>query len=256
MSPRLIATVLAGLSLGAAAQGPKDATAAQPSRDALLESLAEEGGLDANKAKELRSQLEAELAMRTLLEKKAVDQGLDKIPKVAASVVLAKQNALAQAYLDKLELSLAPTEAEVKSDYESSFPSKKLAKVKFAIFTTAEEAAKALAMVASGKETIGELAKQGSDPFVASRGGDFGLVPLDALPDQVAAAIEAAPAKKLPASPIKTSHGHVLYELEAVSVGREKTFDQARPELEKRRRQMMLRSELARLKEEARKPRP
>jgi hypothetical protein len=223
-------------------------------QEELVRQLGAEAGLDEQKANGLRSQLESELAMRSLLEKRARAAGLDKLPRVAASVELAKQNALAQAYLEQMEKRLVPTEAELRSDYNSAYPEKRLAQVRFAIYTSEDKAAKGLDALKKGSATIEELARLGDDKLLAQKQGDFGMVPFDAMPDGVAAVIGAAPTKKWPDKPIKTMYGHMLYQLEGVKSGREKTYEAAKPELDSRRRQLMMRVELAKLRIEAQKP--
>lgn len=243
------ALVALGLSIsGWAADPVKKST---PSKDDLLERLVVEGGLDAQKALELRPQLEAELAMRSLLASRALAESLDKWPKVAASMELARQNALAQAYLDKMEQELAPTEAELLSDYHSAYPQKRLAKVKFALYASEQKAVAALDSLVKQSATIEEVAKRGDDQLVAQRQGNFGVVSLDAMPEQVAAAIAAEPTRKWPIEPVKTAYGYVLYELSGIETGRERSFEQAKQELEKRRKQLMMRVELAKIKEVA-----
>ena len=87
----------------------------------------------------------------------------------------------------------------------------------------------------------------GDDKLVAKAKGDFGWVALDALPVELAKAITADGAKR-PAAPVKTAFGHIVYELEASELRRAKSFQEAMPELEDRRRQMMMRVELAKLR--------
>lgn len=224
-------------------------------RDALLSRLARDAGFSAGKEADpaVRAQLESELKMREFLEKKAERAGLEKEPDVAASLRLARQNALAQAYLDQLEVKLVPTTKELKADYESAYPEKAMARAKFAIFASKDKAAEALAAVVAGKETIEAAAARGDDQLVANRGGDFGLVALDALPQEVAARVKSLPQKKFPEKPVSTVYGHVIYELSGLESGREKSFEKALPELEKTRKQMLMRAELSKIKLEAQK---
>lgn len=245
------ALALAALPLMGWAQTP-----AGPARDALIARLAREAGLDAGKEGDpaVRAQLDAELRMRELLEGKAERAGLERDPEVAASLRLARQSALAQAYLDRVEAKLAPTAKELRADYESGYPEKRMARVKFAIFASESKAAEALAAVAAGKESIEAAAARGDDQLVANRGGDFGLVALDALPEEVAARLVGQPAAKWPDAPVRTAYGHVVYELLGMERGRELSFEQARPQLEKTRRQMLMRAELSKIKLEARGP--
>lgn len=227
--------------------------APSPAREEMLRQLGAEAGLGEEKAKGLRPQLEAELAMRAMLEKRAIAGGMDKLPRVAASVELAKQNALAQAYLEQMERSLVPTEAELRADYESAYPEKSLARVKFAIYASEERAANALDSLKKGSETIEELAKEGDDKLLAQKQGDFGDVPLDAMPEQVAAAIQAAPERKWPEKAIKTMYGSMLYELNGVARGRERSYEAARAGLEGKRRELMMKVALSKLRIEAQK---
>lgn len=249
---RSVSWVLA-MALGLSNMATHAHGAPVPGREEMLLQLGAEAGLDEQKSKGLRPQLEAELAMRSLLEQRAIDAGIDKLPRVAASVELARQNALAQAYLDQLEKRMVPTEAELRADYDSAYPEKKMARVKFAIYALDERAAKALDALRKGESTIEEVAKQGDDRLLAQKQGDFGAIPLDAMPEQVASAIAAEPEKKWPDKAIKTMYGSMVYELNGVSRGREKTYEEALGDLGARRRQLMLKVELAKLKIEAQK---
>ena len=242
---------VACFALGASVPAPAHAQKTEPAKADLVRQLGSEAGLDEAKTASMRAQLEAELAMRAMLERKAIAAGLDKLPRVAASVALAKQNSLAQAYLEAMQMKLAPSDAELRSDYDSAFSEKKLAKVKFALYASDAKASEALESLKSGALGIDALAKMGDDKVLAQKQFEFGWIPFDAMPEQVAAAIMAAPKEKWPEKPIKTPYGNMIYQLDEIKDGREKTFDQAKPELFERRKQLMTRVEMAKLKIEA-----
>lgn len=214
--------------------------------EALLRQLAVEGGISIEKYELAKPHLERELAMRSALAKKAKEMGLAEQEPIKASMALAKQNALANAALLKIEESLMPSEEDLKMDYESFFPEKRMAQIKFAIFTKVGKAKDALSQVKKGKASMSEIASKADDQVIAEKRGDFGWVPFEAMPEGVAKAIANSQAK-WPIDPIKTEFGHVIYQLDSVKSSREKSYEQAKPELEKARRQMMLRAELRKM---------
>lgn len=221
-----------------------------PSKEILIESLALDSGIEPSKIQGLMPQLESELAMRKYLSGKAIQEGLDKQELVAASLILARQQALSHAYLNKIEASIVLSESDLISDYESAFPKKNKAKIKFAIFAKPEKARAALASLNQGKISIEDLALKADDKLVAQKKGDFGWIDYDAMPEQVVKTLNANKAKR-PASPIKTAYGYVIYEWEESKLDRDKSYAEAKPALELQRKQMMMRAELAKIKKEA-----
>jgi peptidyl-prolyl cis-trans isomerase C len=220
------------------------------SHEALLMQLAIEGGISSDKYEFVRPHLVRELAMRSVLVKKANEMGLADQESIRASVALAKQNALANAALLKIEANLSPSEEELKMDYESFFPEKKMAQIKFAIFTKLEMAKDFLTQLKKGKASMAEIARKADDQVIAEKRGDFGWVPFEAMPEGVAKSIGMSQAQ-WPKDPIKTEFGYVIYQLEAVKSSREKNYEQAKPNLEKARRQMMMRAELRKMSADA-----
>jgi peptidyl-prolyl cis-trans isomerase C len=218
--------------------------------DLMIKRLAIDSGLSEQDAKKMRDQLKSELAMRELLEEKAVAEGLDRSPDVAASIELARQNALARAFLDRLEQSLIPAAEDIVSDYESAYPVKKQALAKIAIFAKEDIAAKHLAAVASGMASFEDVAAKADDELVARERGSFGWLAWDALPDEVAAQFDAS-AARLPSAPIKTRYGYVIYDLQEKKSEREKEFEAAKSDLIGKRKQLMMRVELGKIKEQA-----
>lgn len=221
-------------------------------REALLRQLAIEGGISIEKFELAKPHLERELAMRSALVKKAKEMGLVDQEPIKASMALARQNALANAALLKIEESLTPSEEDLKMDYESFFPEKKMAQIKFAIFTKVEKARDALNQLKKGKASMSEVASKADDQVIAEKRGDFGWVPFEAMPEGVAKAIGISQAQ-WPKDPIKTEFGHVIYQLDAVKSSRERSYEQAKPDLEKARRQMMVRAELRKMSADAEK---
>ena len=250
------AVLLACLCLGALAADKKQHSA--PIQEAeLLQALAKENGLDDKRAQFLMPQLRSELSMRLLLAKKAKEAGLDSNSQVAARQALANATVLSQAYLDYWQSKSPPSEQELKSDYAAMFPAKERVQVVMALYKTHEKAIASLSLLKSGAKKIEELSKESDDEELATRAGSFGWINLDALPVELAkilrlqGAISSEPS--VSSEPVKIEYGYVVYEMRGYKVEPEKTFDEAISVLRDQRKQMMLRAELSRIKNEVEK---
>ncbi len=69
---------------------------------------------------ELRKQIKEALINREILSQEAVSQGLDKSPELAAQVEMARQEFLIRALFEDFAAKNAPTDDEVKAEYEKA----------------------------------------------------------------------------------------------------------------------------------------
>ena len=231
------------LALACAAAQAADPGEFSPER---LRALALEAGLDEARAPAARDQLMAELAMRDILAEKAKAAGLHNDPQVAAAMELASASALGQAYLRSRETE--PDPKQIEADWRSAYPPKEQAKVRLAMFKDKALAARGLSGLRSGKP-MKEVALASDDPALAGQEAQW--IALDALPEQLAKALEPAGAARFPSEPVKTPYGWAIYDLEGRKVAPQKTFEQAKGDLIQRRRELARRVELSKLRQEA-----
>ena len=169
-------------------------------------------------------------------------QGLDQNPEFKAQMMLARDNALAKALVDKLQQQATPSDAQAKAYYDAHQSEFAQMKVRHILIGDSETkggpsprtAAQALAKAQSIEAQLQKganfatLAKADSDdPGSKAKGGELGeIVPGQTVPE-FDAALKNLPVGKI-SPPIHTRFGYHIVEVEARTT---MPFEKAKPEI-------------------------
>lgn len=184
-----------------------------------------------------------ELGKMLALDQEARRRGLDQTSSFKAEMLLARENALAKAVVEKLTAESAPTDAQAKAYYDTHASEFAQTKVRHILIgdnetpngpnprTQAEALTRANAIEARLKkgEDFAAVAKEVSDdPGSKDKGGELGEI----SPGQTVPEFDAAIAK-LPigqvSEPVHTRFGYHIIEVEARTTV---PFDQAKSSIE------------------------
>ena len=201
--------------------------------DLLVKDLVTRGAKD---TPEVRKNVRDELIHQEMVAQAAQARGLEKDPKVAQRLELARQQVLVDAYMQDYLAKNPVPDAEVKAEYEKlkKAASGKEYRARHILVSTEAEANDVLAQLAKGKN-FAELAKARSkDKGTAARGGDMGWQRAEYLMDEFAAALVKMKVGETSKAPVKTQAGWSLIRLESTQNTKVPTYDQSREEIRRR----------------------
>lgn len=252
----LLATLLvAGLPVHAADADQKTAalvngTAIPQSRIDLRLKAAEQQGQPDNP--ELRNALREDLINLEILSQEAVKLGLEKQTDTAQQMELARQSVLAGAYVQHYIRNNPVDESLLKQDYEAmkARVGDKEYKVSHVLVQTEAEAQEVVKRVK--KENFSKVAKQKStDPGSKDKGGDLGWAVPSNFVQPFGTAITALQKGQVSA-PVQTQFGWHVIRLEDTRELKVPTFEEVKPNMEKRRQQEIIQKAISELRSKAR----
>ena len=209
---------------------------------------------------ELRDQAIEQLILAQVLAQEAVKQGVDKQADFVEKLANAKQNLLANAYVQDWLVKNPPSEAELKVIYdegkaqmEAQGTKPENMMYKFRHILVKDEA--------TAKSIIAKLKKGGSfeklanefteDPGSKTTGGLYDNVPLAKLDPAFSAAMAKLAKGKTTDTPVKTSYGYHVIKLEDIHKPQFPSFEQAKPSLGQDAQQRKMRKMLDDIKKTA-----
>ncbi len=200
---------------------------------------------------ELRKAIRDDLVNLEVLSQIAVKNGLDKQPEIAQQIELARQQVLAGAYVQDYAKSNPTGEDVLKQDYEALKARVGNKEYKLShILVATEDEAKAVAKRVK-KEKFAKLAKEKSkDPGSKDNGGDLGWQ----VPSNFVQPFGEAVAKLNKgqiSEPVQTQYGWHVIKLEDTRELKVPTFEEVKPQLEKRRQQESIQKAINELREKA-----
>ena len=200
---------------------------------------------------ELRKAIRDDLVNLEVLSQIAVKNGLDKQPEIAQQIELARQQVLAGAYVQDYAKSNPTGEDVLKQDYEALKARVGNKEYKLShILVATEDEAKAVAKRVK-KEKFAKLAKEKSkDPGSKDNGGDLGWQ----VPSNFVQPFGEAVAKLNKgqiSEPVQTQYGWHVIKLEGTRELKVPTFEEVKPQLEKRRQQESIQKAINELREKA-----
>lgn len=205
---------------------------------------------------DMKNNIRKELAVRALLEQDAIKAGIDKRPDTLVRQDLARQNALIRDYVQDWTKSNAPTDDEMKQEYEkikSTLSGQKEYHARHILLKTEQEAKAAISKLAKGAK-FAELARKSLDPGSKDNGGDLGWTnPAMFVPPFSEAMTQLAKGKYTTA-PVKTEYGFHVILLEDVRDIQAPPFDEIKPELQQRMQQTKWQAYIDQLKQNAEPP--
>ncbi|MDH2916175.1 MAG: peptidylprolyl isomerase, partial [Gallionella sp.] len=200
---------------------------------------------------EMRKAIRDDLINLEVLSQAAAKAGLDKQGETAQQIELARQSVLAGAFVQDYVKSHPISEEVLKQDYEGmkARVGNKEYKVSH-VLVSSEDEAKAVAKRVK-KEKFAKVAKEKSkDPGSKENGGDLGwTVPTNFVQPFGEAILTLA--KGQVSSPVQTQYGWHVIKLEDTRELKVPTFEEVRPQLEKRKQQESIQKAITELREKA-----
>lgn len=201
---------------------------------------------------ELRRAIRDDLINLEVLSQAAAKAGLDKQTETAQQIELARQSVLAGAYVQDYVKNHPIAEDLLKQDYENmkARVGNKEYKVSHVLVATEDEA-KAIVKRLK-KEKFAKVAKEKSkDPGSRDNGGDLGwTVPTNFVRPFGEAILKLG--KGQVSEPVQTQYGWHIIKLEDTRELKVPTFEELKPQLEKRRQQEAIQQAITELKDKAR----
>ncbi len=222
--------LLAACSKPVATQKPAEAVPAKPPfitvngkaiSNELYENYAQtmtNGKASSELSAEDREQIREELVRMDLVAEKAEKDGLAKDPTVAARLEIARLNILQQAAAQQYLKERAPTEAELRTEFDAQVAATPLVEyhARHILVSSQETAQKIIDQLKSGGD-FATLAKRFSaDTSTAQKGGDLGWFHPDAMRNKnFSDAVGLLKKNEITSAPVQTQYGwHVVQLLE------------------------------------------
>lgn len=200
---------------------------------------------------EMRKAIRDDLVNLEVISQAAVKAGLDKQPESAQQIELARQQVLASAFVQDYAKTHPIADADLKQEYEALKGRVGNKEYKVAhILVQTEEEAKAVAKRVK-KEKFAKVAKEKSkDPGSKDSGGDLGwTVPTNFVQPFGEAILKLN--KGQLSEPVQTQYGWHVIRLEDTRELKVPTFEEVKPQLEKRKQQEAIQKAIADLRDKA-----
>jgi peptidyl-prolyl cis-trans isomerase C len=200
---------------------------------------------------ELRKAVRDDLINLEVISQAAIKSGIDKQPETAQQLELAKQSVLAGAFVQEYAKTHPVSEDALKQDYEAlkARVGNKEYKVSHVLVSTEEEAQAVAKRVK--KEKFAKVAKEKTkDPGSKDNGGDLGwTVPSNFVQPFGEAVLKLE--KGQVSEPVQTQYGWHVIKLEDTRELKVPTFEEVKPNLEKRKQQEAIQKVIVELREKA-----
>ena len=255
----LSAALLAGLTLASPGLAQSSAAfavsvngeAQPPERGQLL--LREQIARGAANTPQLQAALRETLINQTVMAQEAVKAGLDQQPQVRASLDLARQNALAQAWQQQVLQGVAPADAAIQAEYQRQVQALGTQEVRLRhVLVGDEKRAKEVHAQLRGGAPFAQVATQfSSDAATRESGGLTDWVPLGRLAPAVVKALQGLEKGQLAAAPVETTAGWQVLRLEDQRPFTAPAIAQVKPQLIQALARQTLQARIKTLRESA-----
>jgi len=204
------------------------------------------------KTPELEGAVREELVRREVLAQQAVAKGLDKRSEVQAQVDLARQGVLIGAYLNDFARGVKITDNDVKAEYDKlkGALGDKEYKARHILVETEGEAKDIIAKLKAGQK-FEELAKVSKDPGSRDKGGELGWANKASYVPPFAEAMAKLAKGSHTAAPVQSSFGWHVIQLDDVRDLKAPPFDDVKPQIVQRLRQMAVEKHILDLRAKA-----
>ncbi len=173
-----------------------------------------------------------ELVIQELLQKVALEQGLDKRPEVEALMLVAQRNVLANMAVKEFLENNVPDDAALRSAYDEQYEAAEGKEFKAShILVESEEEAKAVIGELDAGSDFAELAKERSTGPSGPNGGDLGWFQSSSMVPEFGNAVSSMEKGKHSSEPVKTQFGWHVILLEDSRAVEPPTFESVRPKL-------------------------
>lgn len=204
------------------------------------------------KTPELEAAVKEELVRREVLAQAAAAKGMDKKSDVQAQVELARQGVLIGAYLNEFARGVKISDEDVKKEYDNlkGALGDKEYKARH-ILVDKEDDAKAIIEKLKKGEKFEELAKASKDPGSKDKGGELGWANKASYVPPFAEAMTKLAKGKYTEAPVQSSFGWHVIQLDDVRELKAPNFDDVKPQIVQRMRQMAVEKHILDLRAKA-----
>jgi peptidyl-prolyl cis-trans isomerase C len=191
------------------------------------------------KTPELEKAVKEELVRREVLAQAAAAKGMDKKSDVQAQIDLARQGVLIGAYLNEFARGVKITDDDVKKEYDTlkGALGDKEYKARHVLVEKEDEAKDIIARLKKG-EKFEELAKVSKDPGSKDKGGELGWANKASYVPPFAEAMTKLAKGKYTEAPVQSNFGWHVIQLDDVRELKAPNFDDVKPQIVQRMRQM------------------
>jgi len=181
-----------------------------------------------------RDQIKENLVRIELIAQQAEKDGLTKDPEIATRLELSRLNLLQQASAQKYLKERAPSEAELRAEYESQMASTPMVEYHARhILLSSEENAQKVIQQLDGGADFAKLARTLSgDKGSAAKGGDLDWFAPGAMVKPFAAALAGLKANEYTKTPVQTQFGWHVIQLLGTRDRTPPTFDAVKEQLQ------------------------
>jgi peptidyl-prolyl cis-trans isomerase C len=193
------------------------------------------------------------LINQELLSRAAVDKGLDKNPKLVASIEMLRREQLSKAYLEDYVKNHPVTDAEIKTEYDKAKASAGGNEYRARhILVKTEAEAKAIIAQLNKKVAFDKLAKEKSlDKGSAKNGGDLGWNVPGSFVKEFGEAMQALKKGEITKAPVKTEFGWHIIKLDDMRPTQFPSLDEVKEEVRRQLQQKRVREAVAELRAKA-----
>jgi peptidyl-prolyl cis-trans isomerase C len=221
----------------------------QARMDMRLKAAAQQGQPD---SPELQKAIRDDLINLEVISQAAAKSGLDKQPEIMQQLELARQSILAGAFVQDYVKTHPVGDDVLKQDYEAmkARVGNKEYKLSHILLENEDDAKKVAAQLKKGAKFAKVAKAKSKDPGSADKGGDLGWsVPANFVQPFAEAASKLAKGKV--SDPVQTQFGWHVIKLEDTRELKVPTFDEMKPNLEKRKQQESIQKVIAELRDKA-----
>lgn len=201
---------------------------------------------------ELQKAIREDLINLEVISQAASKNGLDKQADIVQQLELARQSILAGAFVQDYVKSHPVSDDVLKQDYENmkARVGNKEYKLSHILVENEEDAKKVVAELKKGAKFAKVAKAKSKDPGSKDNGGDLGWsVPANFVQPFAEAAAKLA--KGQISAPVQTQFGWHVIKLEDIRELKVPTFEEMKPNLEKRKQQESVQKVIAELREKA-----
>ncbi len=245
------------LTIAASAQAADEKAAAlvngvsipQARLDLRVKAAAQQGQPD---SPEMRKAIREDLINLEVISQAAAKNGVDKQPEVAQQLELARESVLASAYVQDYAKSHPITDDAMKQEYENlkTRVGNKEYKLSHILVETEDDAKKVEAELKKGGKFAKVAKAKSKDPGSADKGGELGwAVPSNFVQPFGEAVVKLN--KGQVSAPVQTQYGWHIIKLEDTRDLKVPTFEEMKPNLEKRLQQQALQKTIEEMRSKA-----
>jgi peptidyl-prolyl cis-trans isomerase C len=203
----------------------------------LAQSQGQQGQQPLQDSPEFRNNLREILITREILYQEAVRRKLDKAPDYQTQLDLAKQQIILAVLIEDLSKKVAPTEADVRKEYERVKAERggevgKQYKSRHILVKEEADAKQIIADLDAGGDFAAIAKEKSEDTGTKEQGGELDWSEAEGYVQPFGEALKALKKGERTKEPVKTNYGYHIIELEDVKSIPFPEFDQVKPQIQ------------------------